>query len=235
MWSESICQSAKMADKTRGRKGLSINVFLWLSLLPGQNDSNLSDEEHTDGRDMSDGGWDANNISLASAWSVPSVTTCLSMQPKLSSAHLSFHALTIVTPFSPDFQRLIGKLQRIQNNAARLIFQSSTYDHVSSLLESLHWLAIIDYKLSSLSLPFCSHWYWPTISLWPLTSSRQLRSSSDDKILWIPTLKTQHNSQRTFSYQGPSTWNMRPGPHSVRHASASTIFKSLLKTHLFKQ
>ena len=28
-----------------------------MHLLPGQNDSKLSDKEHPDGRDMSDGGW----------------------------------------------------------------------------------------------------------------------------------------------------------------------------------
>ena len=39
------------------------------------------------------------------AESLPSVTACLSMQPK-SSAHLSFHALNIATHFSPGFQRL---------------------------------------------------------------------------------------------------------------------------------
>ena len=49
--------------------------------------------------------------------------------------------------------RLIGKLQRFQHNAVHLIFQSSRYDHISPLLESLHWLPIsqqIDYKFSSL-------------------------------------------------------------------------------------
>ena len=51
---------AKMADKTRGRKGLSVNdVLSRLLLLPGQNDGNLSDEEHPNGWDMNDGGWDA--------------------------------------------------------------------------------------------------------------------------------------------------------------------------------
>ena len=47
---------------------------------------------------------------------------------------------------------LIHRLQRIQNNAARLVFKSSKFEHVSPLLHSLHWLPIsdrIDYKISS--------------------------------------------------------------------------------------
>ena len=45
--SESICHSAKMADQSRGRQSLSTNdVLSRLRLLPGQNDGDLSDEQH---------------------------------------------------------------------------------------------------------------------------------------------------------------------------------------------
>ena len=46
-------------------------------------------------------------------------------------------------------------------------------------------------------------------------------------------LKQTQRTQRSLSFQGPSTWNMPP--HGVRHASTSTTLKSLLKTQLFKQ
>ena len=52
-----------MADKTRGRKGLSINVLSRLRLLPSQNDGNLSDREHPSGTDMSYGSWDGTSDS----------------------------------------------------------------------------------------------------------------------------------------------------------------------------
>ena len=51
-------------------------------------------------------------------------------------------------------KHLIHRLQRIQNNAARLVCKSSKFEHVSPLLHSLHWLPIsdrIDYKISSLT------------------------------------------------------------------------------------
>ena len=48
----------------------------------------------------------------------------------------------------------IARLQRIQNNAARLVLQKSKRQHVTPLLKQLHWLPIqtrIDYKLATLA------------------------------------------------------------------------------------
>ena len=50
-------------------------------------------------------------------------------------------------------KHLIEKLQKVQNHAARLVFRCSKFDHVTPLLDSLHWLPVhlrIDYKISSL-------------------------------------------------------------------------------------
>ena len=50
-------------------------------------------------------------------------------------------------------QCLLNKLQKVQNNAARLVLRVSNTDHISHHLASLHWLPIdsgIQYKLSSL-------------------------------------------------------------------------------------
>ena len=44
----------------------------------------------------------------------------------------------------------INKLQRIQNNAARLVLKRSSYEHSTPLLRYLHWLPVkarIEYKL----------------------------------------------------------------------------------------
>ena len=48
---------------------------------------------------------------------------------------------------------LLSKLQKVQNNAARLIFRTTRSAHVTPRLHSLHWLPIekrIEYKLSLL-------------------------------------------------------------------------------------
>ena len=52
----------------------------------------------------------------------------------------------------------IARLQRIQNNAARLVLQKSKRQHVTPLLTQLHWLPIqtrIDYKLATLAFRHC--------------------------------------------------------------------------------
>ena len=50
-------------------------------------------------------------------------------------------------------QYLLNKLQKVQNNAARLVLRVSKTDHISPHLASFHWLPIdsrIQYKLFSL-------------------------------------------------------------------------------------
>ena len=45
---------------------------------------------------------------------------------------------------------LLSKLQKVQNNAARLIFRTTRSAHITPMLHSLHWLPIeqkIEYKL----------------------------------------------------------------------------------------
>ena len=57
----------------------------------------------------------------------------------------------------PDLQ--ISKLQRIQNSAARLVTRSRTYDHITPILQNLHWLPIrsrIDFKILLLTYK-CHH------------------------------------------------------------------------------
>ena len=48
----------------------------------------------------------------------------------------------------------VQKLQRVQNNAARIVLQASRRSHVNSLLQTLHWLPVeqrINYKLAVLT------------------------------------------------------------------------------------
>ena len=37
---------------------------------------------------------------------------------------------------------LLDKLQRIQNNAARLVYRKKKFDHVTPLMKELHWLPV---------------------------------------------------------------------------------------------
>jgi hypothetical protein len=135
----------------------------------------------------------------------------------------------------PD--NLLQKLQKVQNNAARLIFKTSKRTHTTPLLEKLHWLPIshrIEYKLATMCFNVINHTA-PTY-LCDLLSvyipSRSLRSAADSRILKIPRRNTKSQGQRSFSYLGPVIWNKLP--FSVRHADSPLQFKKSLKTHLFR-
>ena len=135
-------------------------------------------------------------------------------------------------------QYLLHKLQRIQNNAARLVLRRSKFEHATPLLHSLHWLPIserINYKLSALSFAVITGLAPGYLSdlLHLYTPSRLLRSSSDTRFLQLPLVKTVSYGERTFSFQAPSAWNALPT--SLRHIESLSAFKSGLKTHLFSK
>ena len=107
---------------------------------------------------------------------------------------------------------LLDRLQRIQNNAARLICKASRSDHISPLLHSLHWLPIsdrINYKLSTFTFSAVCGTGPEYLSelIHVYTPSRQLRSSSNTRKLRIPHVRTKTYGQRPFSFQSPTNWN----------------------------
>ena len=135
-------------------------------------------------------------------------------------------------------QYLIDKLQRVQNNAARLVLRARRRDHASPLLSSLHWLPItsrIQYKICSLT--YTSLFDSGPIYLHDLLQlyqpSRLLRSSSDSRILSKPLpYNTKTFGLRRFAQQSPLSWNSLP--INVRQSQTPLSFRSSLKTHLFK-
>ena len=131
---------------------------------------------------------------------------------------------------------LLERLQKVQNSAARLIFRCRKQNHISPLLMSLHWLPInarIEYKLSvichSLFLGL-SHIYLSDLLL-VCTPKRNLRSSSDNRILCIHKLRTITFGHRSLSFAAPTTWNSLPS--ELRHIDSIQKFKLAPKTHLF--
>ena len=82
----------------------------------------------------------------------------------------------------------IARLQRMQNNAARVVLQKSKRQHATPLLKQLHWLPIqtrIDYNLATLAF---RHFDSPlpqyissrlNIYIYIYQPSRSLRSSND--------------------------------------------------------
>ena len=93
-------------------------------------------------------------------------------------------------------KHLLDRLQKVQNNAARRMYRSSKFNHVTPLLHTLHWLPTekrIDFKLASLffqSLNGSAPMYLSDI-LHFYTPSRPLRSSADTRVFRIPSFRTQ--------------------------------------------
>jgi len=132
----------------------------------------------------------------------------------------------------------LAPLQRVQNAAARLVLGLKWFDHITSALKQLHWLPIrqrIQYKLSVLvhrslhqQAPDYLTELFKYISDIPARSC--LRSASDNK-LEIPRSRL-HFGERSLSVAGARQWNSLPT--NIRAINDFTLFKTALKTFLFK-
>ena len=136
---------------------------------------------------------------------------------------------------------MLEGLQKVRNSAARLIFQCrkiKIQNHISPLLMSLHWLPInarIEYKLSVICHSFflgLSPIYLSDLLL-AYTPKRNLRSSSDNRILCIPKLRTKTFGHRSFSFAAPTIWYSLPS--ELRHTDSILKFKLAQKTHLLRK
>ena len=131
----------------------------------------------------------------------------------------------------------ITRLQRLQNWAARLVFNVDRKHSPGPLLKSLHWLPIhqrIIFKLLLLVYK-CLHNQGPTylsncLSLY--VPKRQLRSSNDYLRLDYPITRVLAGD-RTFTVSASKEWNKLPA--DIRQSSSTAIFKKSLKTYLFPE
>ena len=127
---------------------------------------------------------------------------------------------------------ILERLQKVQNSAARLIFQCRKQNHISPLLMSLHWLPInarIKYELSvicnSFFLGLSPTYLSDLLSVY--TPKRNLHSSSDNGILCIPKLRTKTFGHRSFYFAASTIWNSLPS--ELRHTDSIQKFKLTLR------
>lgn len=133
---------------------------------------------------------------------------------------------------------LIDRLQSVLNAAARLVHSSRKYDHVTPLLQELHWLKMrqrIEFKLAVLVYR-CLHGTAPSYlsnelhRVADLDARRRLRSSSTDALV-IPTTRLSTVGDRAFPVAAARVWNGLPA--TVTSSPSLSTFKRLLKTELF--
>ena len=105
----------------------------------------------------------------------------------------------------------ISRLQRVQNNAVKLVLRKSKYDHVTPLLQELHWLPIKfrpQYKIVTFFYRFFDGSLPGYLSqtLCAYEPTRNLRSSCE-KLLKVPKHNTKTFGERSFSFLAPSVRN----------------------------
>uniref|UniRef100_A0A8C6LGB2 Reverse transcriptase domain-containing protein n=1 Tax=Nothobranchius furzeri TaxID=105023 RepID=A0A8C6LGB2_NOTFU len=133
-------------------------------------------------------------------------------------------------------KKSISGLQILQNSAARVLMKTRRREHMTPVLESLHWLPVcfrINFKVLLMVFK-CLNGLGPSYLselLLQYEPSRTLRSSGR-RLLVIPKVRTQTHGEASFQCYGPRLWNELP--EDLRAAENVHVFKSRLKTHLFR-
>ena len=134
----------------------------------------------------------------------------------------------------------ISKLQKLQNNAVRFVFQltgKKKWDHIKPYLKRIHFLPVeyrIKFKISLIVFK-CLNNIAPKYlqDLISLRESKRVSMRLDDDfyILKVPKAPNFTTTEASFTYAGPQTWNELP--YRIRSLSDIELFKTQLKTHYF--
>ena len=134
-------------------------------------------------------------------------------------------------------QKLIKRLQAVQNAAARTVMKCRKTDHITHILRQLHWLPIqnrICHKIISATYRSVHDNTSPYRSnlLHRHTPSRLLRSASRFllDVPWPRDSKTKRYGQRAFRYVAPSLWNVLP--ESIKEKVTVTVIQTSLSLSL---
>jgi hypothetical protein len=130
----------------------------------------------------------------------------------------------------------LEKLQRVQNELARVVSGTARRDHIRPVLKALHWLPVaqrVQYKVAVITHKVLSTrqpQYLADI-VTEYKPSRHLRSSNQQKL----AVRTTNNrlGERAFSCASAKVWNDLPIELKVTTEHRS--FKKKLKTHLFAE
>ena len=151
----------------------------------------------------------------------------------LVSSHLAYCRSLLYSIADIDLRRL----QRVQNQLARLVTKFPPFTRSLPLLRSLHWLPVrfrillkinlLTYKTLRERQPVYRHSM--VAESIPPPPPHSVKSNNDNS-LPVPRVKTNIGA-RAFHSFAPPLWNNLQ--LSVRSAISVTYFKKYLKTHLF--
>ena len=125
----------------------------------------------------------------------------------------------------------IGKLQRLQNIAARIVQRARHHEHITPILSALHWLPIdkrIKFKIILLTFKALNGTAPTYISdiLHTYTPTRTLRSQHQH-LLQAPRFNTQHYWTQIFQRHG--TLTMEPTPFRLTPTLISGLIQKCPK------
>ena len=120
---------------------------------------------------------------------------------------------------------LMTRLQKVQNSSARLVNCTHKIEHITPVLNSLHWILMYTFK----ALQGTSPQYLEEFVL-PYQPTRFLRSDSG-AFLAVPTTRGVSYGNRCFRKGAATLWNNLPV--TIRKCKTLDTFKKKIKTYLF--
>lgn len=131
--------------------------------------------------------------------------------------------------------KVLDRLQMVQNAAARLLTSTRKFDHITPVLKSLHWLRVI-FRIHFKILLFVFkslHGLAPSYIADLIQEQKSMRSlrSQSQKHLVVLRSKMKSRGDRAFAVAAPKLWNSLP--LYMRDLPTLSQFKSHLKTYLF--
>ena len=168
----------------------------------------------------------------------------LSKELKIQMVHASIHSILDNgnATYGALSERLLQKLQKVQNAAVRFIFGlhgKLRQEPITPYMIELHFLPVgmrIKFKIALLvfkCLNDCAPEYLRTMVKIRDTSKHHVRMDHDFFLLERPPLSRLRATAGAFSHTAPKIWNALP--YSLRSISRLDVFKKALKTHLFHQ
>ena len=133
-------------------------------------------------------------------------------------------------------ENLIKKLQRVQNTAARLVFNLRKYDRITPALVTLHWLPV-KYPIEFITLLIVFKGLHDKAPIYiqemitPSKSKGYSIRSNEERVVKAPKFKHDTFGKHAFAVYGPLAWNCLP--KEIRLYDEIEAFKRNLKTHLF--
>ena len=129
----------------------------------------------------------------------------------------------------------LDRLQKVQNNSARLIHRQPRENNITPTLKELHWLPIpsrIEYKILLLTYKSLNNLAPSYLSslIQPYVPPRPLRSAS--KKLLCEHSSAKKYGERAFKNSTSTLWKRLP--LDIKTSESVNIFKNKLKTHLFR-